>query len=468
MGVNWGTQASHPLPPRTVVQMLKNNRITRVKLFDADDSALKALTGTTIEVMVAIPNNMLQQIADTASGAANSWVMSKIVRYAFEGGVKIKYVAVGNEPFLTSYNGTFLNLTFPALLNIQNALNNANLGDKIKVTVPMNADVLSNSELPSQGTFRNDSAQQMKKILGLLHQNNCPFTVNIYPFISLANSENFPLNYVFFDSTIVQVQDGANAYTNTFDASYDTLVAALANAGYASMPIIVGEIGWPTDGFPAATPENAQKFNHGFLNHIQENIGTPQRPNTSIDYYLFSLLDEDQKSIDPGNFERHWGIFAYDGTVKYSLVVPGAPDNAANNSTGTLVNAMGVEYLARKWCVVANDTDLASLADSVSYACANSDCTVLGFGSSCNNAFDAKGNASYGFNQYFQMNSQELGSCNFKGLASITDIDPSVVGCKFIVQIVVSSASRTESVNIFSMMLVAYVCVFFSQKGQRL
>ncbi|KAI5073146.1 hypothetical protein GOP47_0011159 [Adiantum capillus-veneris] len=453
MGVNWGTQASHPLPPHKVVQMLKDNGIKRVKLFDADDSALKVLTGTDIEVIVAIPNNMLQQIADTDSGAADSWVTRKIVHYAFEGGVKFKYVAVGNEPFLTSYNGTFLNLTFPALQNIQNALNNANLGDKIRATVPMNADVLENSALPSQGTFRNDSAQQMKQILALLHQNKCPFTINIYPFISLANSGNFPLNYVFFDSTIVQVQDGANAYANTFDASYDTLVAALANEGYPSMPIIVGEIGWPTNGFPAATPKNAQKFNQGFLNHVQENVGTPRRPNTIIEYYLFSLLDEDQKSIDPGNFERHWGIFAYDGTAKYSLVVPGASNNAVNNSAGgTLVNATGVEYLARKWCVVANDTNLASLADSVSYACANSDCTELGFGSSCNNVLDAKGNASYGFNQYFQMKNQEMGSCNFKGLASVTETDPSVDGCKFIVQIVASPAQRTQLLDMTSVM----------------
>lgn len=55
--------------------------------------------------------------------------------------ILFRYVAVGNEPFLSSYNGSFLNVTFPALQNIQNALNEAGHGDSIKATVPLNADV---------------------------------------------------------------------------------------------------------------------------------------------------------------------------------------------------------------------------------------------------------------------------------------------------------------------------------------
>ncbi|KAH7433750.1 hypothetical protein KP509_07G084000 [Ceratopteris richardii] len=443
--------------------MLKDNNISRVKLFDADDSSLEALRGTSIEVVIAIPNKMLQQMADPATGAADTWVVHKVLRYAFQGGVNLKYVAVGNEPFLTSYNGTFINFTFPALQNIQNALNNANLGDKIKATIPMNADVLWNSALPSQGKFRNDTAEQMHQILDLFHQNNCPFTINIYPFISLADSENFPIDYAFFDSDTVQIHDGANTYTNTFDASYDTLVAALSDAGYPDMPIIVGEIGWPTDGFIAATPENAQRFNQGFLNHVEGGSGTPLRPNTPVEYYLFSLLDEDQKSIDPGNFERHWGIFAYDGKAKYPLSLPGVALNSTNSNTSSLVNATGVQYLPQQWCVVADDADLANLAESVSYACANSDCTEVEYGSSCNGVLDARGNASYAFNQYFQMNSQAPGSCNFNGLASITEEDPSVGDCKYIVQIAISFAStKTELTRMLYIMQIACFSIFLS------
>lgn len=56
LGFNWGTQAIHKLPPDTVVQLMKDNGIQKVKLFDADEITLSALSGTNIEVMVAIPN----------------------------------------------------------------------------------------------------------------------------------------------------------------------------------------------------------------------------------------------------------------------------------------------------------------------------------------------------------------------------------------------------------------------------
>ncbi|KAI5068251.1 hypothetical protein GOP47_0016596 [Adiantum capillus-veneris] len=430
LGVNWGTQASHRLPPTVVVQMLKDNRIDEVKLFDSDPETLSALAGSGIEVMLGIPNSLLQAMTD--AGQAAAWVQKYVVRYIFNGGVNIKYVAVGNEPFLRTYNGSFINLTFPALRNIQNALNAANLGDQIKTTVPSNADVLADAQLPSQGTFRSDIFVQMMQIVQFLHQNGCPFTVNIYPFISLYDDSNFPADYAFFNGNGASVTDGPKVYKNVFDASYDTLVAALEHAGFADMDIIVGEIGWPTDGFIAATRQNAQKFNQGFLNHVLSNAGTPSRPNSVIKFYLFSLLDEDQKSIEPGNFERHWGIFQYNGVAKYPLSLPGSA-NAA------LASAQGVEYLQQRWCVLAENADLAILGKSINYACTYSDCTSLGYGSSCNPYLDTKGNASYAFNQYFQINNQSSGTCYFDGLGSITYKNPSIQTCQFIVQLAVGS-----------------------------
>lgn len=90
IGVNWGTMAIHPLPPKIVVQMLQDNGIQNVKLFDADENTMKALAGSNIEVMVAIPNNMLAIMNDY--DAAQQWVDRNISRYMFEGGVNIKLV----------------------------------------------------------------------------------------------------------------------------------------------------------------------------------------------------------------------------------------------------------------------------------------------------------------------------------------------------------------------------------------
>ncbi|KAG8100605.1 hypothetical protein GUJ93_ZPchr0013g37623 [Zizania palustris] len=89
LGVNWGTQASHPLPAKAVVQLLKDNGITKVKLFDTDFAAMSALAGSGIEVMVAIPNVMLSDMASDPSNAKD-WVKRNVKRYAFDGGVTIK------------------------------------------------------------------------------------------------------------------------------------------------------------------------------------------------------------------------------------------------------------------------------------------------------------------------------------------------------------------------------------------
>lgn len=88
LGVNWGTQATHKLPPETVVQMMKDNGIQKVKLFDADETTMSALAGSGIEVMVAIPNNQLAEMNDY--GRAKQWVRKNVTRYNFNGGVTIK------------------------------------------------------------------------------------------------------------------------------------------------------------------------------------------------------------------------------------------------------------------------------------------------------------------------------------------------------------------------------------------
>lgn len=88
LGVNWGTQAIHKLPPNTVVQMLKDNGIQKVKLFDADELTLSAFSGTNIEVMVAIPNGDLTAMLDYKR--AQKWVQNNVTRYNFKGGVNIK------------------------------------------------------------------------------------------------------------------------------------------------------------------------------------------------------------------------------------------------------------------------------------------------------------------------------------------------------------------------------------------
>lgn len=339
------------------------------------------------------------------------------------------YVAVGNEPFLKSYNNKFVQSTYPALQNIQAALIKAGLGRQVKVTVPLNADVYqSNSGLPSGGDFRPDIRDQMMAIIKFLNQNNAPLTINIYPFLSLDADPNFPKEFAFFNGSSQPVVDGPITYTNVLDANFDTLVSALEKNGFGSMPIIIGEVGWPTDGNSNANLQNAQRFNQGLFDRIIKGQGIPKR-STPPDIYVFALIDEDAKSIEPGNFERHWGIFNFDGSIKYPLSL---------GSGKSLVAAKGVRYLPKQWCVMAPQASVLdpNFGQSMSNACTYADCTSLSPGSSCGN-LDTKGNASYAFNMYYQTMDQRKDACNFNNLSMITKIDPSPAQgtCKFPIMI---------------------------------
>lgn len=427
IGANWGMQTSHPLPPSAVVRMLKDSGFQKVKLFDAEEGTMNALRKSGLEVMVGIPNDMLAMLA-TSVKAAEQWVKTNVSEY-INGGVNIRYVAVGNEPFLQTYNGSFLQSTFPALQNIQGALIKAGLSNQVKVTVPLNADVYqSPSGLPSDGDFRSDIRDLMLAIVKFLSDNAAAFTVNIYPFISLYSNPEFPVEYAFFEgSSSSPVVDGATTYENMFDANHDTLIWALKKNGFDNLPVIVGEIGWPTDGDVNANGQYAQRFNQGFVTHISTGQGTPMRPGP-VDAYLFSLIDEDEKSFQPGNFERHWGIFTYDGFPKYQLNL--------GTAASSLVRAKGVKYLDKQWCVLKPSVNLGDsrVAPSVSYACQNADCTSLGYKTSCGD-LDTRGNISYAFNSYYQKNDQDDVACGFSNLATITNRDPSTGTCRFEIMI---------------------------------
>ncbi|XP_074338531.1 glucan endo-1,3-beta-glucosidase 8-like [Apium graveolens] len=456
VGVNWGTMTSHKLPPYKVVEMLSRNGFKKVKLFEADHGILEAFIGTNIEVMLGLPNCMLMEMSQDP-GNAVSWVESNVAAYFYRGGVNFKYVAVGTDPLLMTYNGTYHPYILPALKNVQEALNNAGIGSQIKATIPFSADIYyapASNPVPSAGDFRPNIRELMIDIIRYLHSSNAPFTVNIYPFFSLYDDDHFPIDNAFFDgSTSLPIRDGDHVYTNVFDANFDTLVWSLTKAGYPDMRIIVGEVGWPTDGNKNANKENARRFNQGLIQHALSGKGTPARKGL-IDVYLFSLIDENGKSIDPGFFERHWGIFEFDGKPKYNLDLSGWSENKS------LTAVKGVRYKDTRWCILNPHLKrLKNLGSSIDYACSHSDCSALSYGSSCNH-LSVKGNASYAFNMYYQFQNQYITACNFSGLAMLTDEDPSDDKCRFLIMIVEDHSVLRTVFYVLLAMLQGFLLIF--------
>lgn len=88
IGVNWGTSSSNPLPPDKVVELLKSNGITKVKLFDIEASVLEALSGSNVDVTVGIPNSMLHGL-NSSFKAAQNWVHDNVTRFVSQGAGKL-------------------------------------------------------------------------------------------------------------------------------------------------------------------------------------------------------------------------------------------------------------------------------------------------------------------------------------------------------------------------------------------
>ncbi|XP_020586340.1 glucan endo-1,3-beta-glucosidase 8-like [Phalaenopsis equestris] len=444
LGVNWGTITFHRLPPKTVARLLHDNGIKKVKLFDVDHYTMETLSGTGIEVMIAVNNLLLAPMNNYAT--AKAWVQSNVTHYRTHYRVNITHVAVGNEPFLKDYKDMFTNVTFPALKNIQRALDEAGLGDQIKATIPLNADIYYSpwwNPVPSAGKWRDDVADLMSDIVKFYNRTGAPFTVNIYPFFSLYIDPNFPADFAFFDGKGKTVSDGDFVYTNVFDANYDTLLAALKSEGCGEVPIIVGEVGWPTDGDVHANTSIAGRFYRGITQKIAKKTGTPQRPKEDIEVYLFGLFDEEAKSILPGPFERSWGIFTTDGKPKFPVDLSGG--GVAGKEA---VGAVGVDYWPKKWCVFNTDSkqrkNESRVRANMDYACSHgADCMPLSYGSSCS-GMDLEMQASYAFNSYYQALGQGIGTCGFEGLGKETTKDYSKGSCKFEIGIKAYDPSDVE------------------------
>ncbi|PIA27443.1 hypothetical protein AQUCO_07700005v1 [Aquilegia coerulea] len=296
IGVCYGKLGDNLPRPQEVIDMHKSRNILRMRIYDPHHETLQALRGSNIELVLDVPLQDLQSLALDAS-AANAWVQTNVRAYLPD--VKFRYIGVGNEVSPINQNAQFVPFVLPALaaVGLQNQIN--------KVSTVIETGVLGESYPPSQGAFKGELRSYLDPILAFLVNNQAPILVNVHPYISHINIPNANLQYALFTSPSADVSDGQLRYQNLFDAIVDAFYSALEKTSGSGLVIVVSETGWPSNGGPDTSVENARTYNQNLVQHVGR--GTPKRPGKPIETYVFAMFNENQKGGP--EYEKYWGLF---------------------------------------------------------------------------------------------------------------------------------------------------------------
>jgi hypothetical protein len=343
------------------VELLKEQGITQVRIFDTNPAVLQAFQGSNIQLIVGVLNSELITIAQS-NDTATTWVKEKVL--PFTATCNITCIAVGNEVLTTTTTTTSMmgdgdpatNLSatdlslalLPAITFIQAALVFFNFGNAIKVSTPFSTDLLTSTFPPSTGEFNSSfSTTIVEPLLNFLSETSSFLMLNVYPYKAYEqNPQTITLDLALFLPN-PGVLDSGNGflYSNAFDALLDAAYIAMAALNHTDLVIVVSETGWPSLGDPnqlGLSSSNAQTYNSNVLKHVLNKTGTPVRPGVEIVTYLYELFNEDKEL--GASSARNFGLFHADMSPVYPIDFSGASETA-------LAPPLNPALMNHSWCI---------------------------------------------------------------------------------------------------------------------
>ncbi|KAL1189102.1 putative glucan endo-1,3-beta-glucosidase BG5 [Cardamine amara subsp. amara] len=301
VGLNYGLLGNNLPSPSDVIKFYKSQNVVKIRIFEPNKDILEALRGNReIGVIVGIKNEDLKALAANKD-AVKTWFATNIDPYVSE--VNITFITVGNQAIPGDENGPYV---FPVMQSLTNIVKSRNLPILISTTITTTS--LAALKPPSAAVLTPLARKQLFPVLKLLSLSSTPILVNIYPYyFYVADPKNVPLEYANFNTDKVVVKDGSLSYTNMFDAIFDGFLWAMEKEEVRNVPLVVSETGWPSAGNgDKTTPALQYTYNGNFVKHVASGKGTPKRPNSRIDGYIFETYNENQK---PDGIYQHFGLF---------------------------------------------------------------------------------------------------------------------------------------------------------------
>ncbi|KAK7837219.1 putative glucan endo-1 [Quercus suber] len=265
-GVVYGTSGNNIPDAAAAITVCHKHGIRRIRILDTDELAIQSPKSMRIEATVGVKDEDLPVLASSYE-AVKSWFevnLKPSVPFEFV----VNYIVVGNK-VIPGPNGKYV---LPVVKNLQRVLADNKLS-QIKVATLVSTAVLGAVFPPSNAAF---SAKAEGDLIPLLQH---------------------------LQATVTHTH---RSYWNMFDALVDAFVWAMEKRELI-VKMVIGETGWPSTGNgQTTTPELARTYNQNFLRHITAGQGTPKRPNTYGEGFVYSMFDENGK-LEAG--DQRFGIF---------------------------------------------------------------------------------------------------------------------------------------------------------------
>ncbi|XP_047333106.1 lichenase-2 [Impatiens glandulifera] len=318
IGVTYNPSTIH-ISPERVVDALESMKIPAIRLISPSPAAIRAFAYSSISLLLCVPNDLVHFFAANRT-SAQVWLYSHVV--PFYPRAKISAISVGMDVF--SAAADLSDDIMPAINNLYKSL--VELGIRhISVSTTLSfVNVISGAFPPSTADFQEPMAGVIiKPLLDFLRETNSSFMVNLYPYTVYKLNSDLPIGYAIFQEARFNFRDDTFTgvrYHNLFDSMVDSVIGAMAQAGYEDIPVTVTETGWPSgaSGMEAdATEVYAEKYIRGLIEHLHSGQGTPLRKEGVAETYIFELFDEDNVQQGSGIAGQKWGILYENMTKKF-------------------------------------------------------------------------------------------------------------------------------------------------------